>query len=425
MYLCSILTLIFTTMAIVKNFWLKGSKKRLGGAVLYQAMGQTRARELASEVTNPRTEAQMSQRIKWSNLVNFYRGCRSWMKYAYENKTQTQSEYNKFMSLNVTQSRIALTKQAAASGAAVADAYILTQGSLPSIEWSSTANDRVSNIYTQDSFDISESTTVGEFARVLINNNPAIQEGDQLSFIRVSQMVNASTGYPYIIVRAYEVLLNPSSNLLLNDYLPVEFIFSENIGEEYTLNVRTTGRKGGFCMILSRTIGGKTYVSSQSLVIVNNEDVISEWSSSEAIARAIQSYGESTEAFLSSGSANTANVSPIGNSIVSAILFNQLYYPNAAVPTILDIGESTATLLFSDEIASGAAVSAPVVTLTDGTALAGSAASVVNGRVQLTLPESPEGKGDLHIYRIGVTVDGTPYTIQFASANVYTIEGLE
>ena len=402
-YICSILTLIYTTMAIVKNFWLKGSKKRLGGAVLYQAMGQTRARELASEVSNPRTEAQMSQRVKWSNLVNFYRANASWMKYAYESKNANQSEYNKFVSINVSSSRIALTKQAASAGAAVAYPYILTQGSLPSIEWSTSGTSYVSNIYTDGLNGITTTTTVAAFASALVNNNPAIQEGDQLSFIRVSQMVNSTTGYPYIIVRKYEVILDPRNSAYLNNYIPVEFLDSDNIGDNYTLNVLGSGRKGGFCMILSRTVGGRTYVSSQSLVIVNNADTIGEWSSAQAIANAIASYGESSEAFLSSVSANTANNSPVGNSILSAILDSRSYTPGQTVPTMDELASTGLSLSFSQDLTDEDELEEISILTTNAMTVQATGLSI----------------------QITAVVNGVSYSIRFASLNVYTQEGLE
>lgn len=425
MYLCSILTLIYTTMAIIKNFWLKGSKKRLGGAVLYNAMGQTRAREVASEVSNPRTEAQMSQRIKWSNLVNFYRANASWMKYAFETKKTNQSEYNRFMSLNVSNSRIALTKQAAASGAAVADAYILTQGSLPSIEWSTSGTSYVSNIFTDGLDGITETTTVAAFASALINNNPAIQEGDQLSFIRVSQMVNSTSGYPYIIVRKYEVILDPKNSAYLNSYIPVEFLNSDNVGDNYTLNVLGSGRKGGFCMILSRTVGGRTYVSSQNLVIVNNADTIGEWSGAEANANAIASYGESSEAFLSSVSANTANNSPVGNSILSAVLDSRSYTPGQKVPTMDELASTGLSLSFSQDLTDKDELEQISILTTNQVTVQATGLSIGSGTAIGQIPEATEQTKEAHPLLITAVVNGVSYSIKFASSNVYTIEGLE
>lgn len=303
-------------MAIVENFWLKGQKKKLGGSVIYQAMGQTRQRALASEVSNPRTAAQMNQRVKWSNLVNLYRVNQSWMKYAFETKKTNQSEYNKWMSLNVTNSRIFLTKQLASVGACVVDSYIITQGSLPSIEFIENEDVWQTNILLDASTIITTNTRVGEFSANLIRNNPAIREGDQLSFIRLTQLTNPSTGAPFVVVRKYELIVNSSSQVLLNVYLPLDYIDSSEDDQGARLIINNSGAAGGFTMVLSRTIGGKTYVSSQSIVVANNSALVNYYGSQAALQAAISSYGESEDAFLASTSANTAP----GQSIVNSIL---------------------------------------------------------------------------------------------------------
>lgn len=298
--------------------WLKGAKKRLGGSVLYQAMGQTRQRELAAEITNPRTESQMGQRVKWANLVNLYRANRSWMKYAFETKKTNQSEYNKFMSLNVANSRIYLTKPIANAGGCVVDTYIVTQGSLPSIEFVPTTNAYFrSNIELTSSSDLSL-LSVQAFSNQVVAKNPAIRYGDQLSFIRMTQMTNASTGVPYVVVREYEVIIDSNNLEPLSNYLPMEYLTVWG-GEEYFLAVQTTsGRSGGFAMVLSRTISGKTYVSSQRIIPVAMDAYIESFSSKAALQAAIDSYGVSEDAFLSSTYASQDNQAPTMLSLLSA-----------------------------------------------------------------------------------------------------------
>lgn len=423
-YICSILTLIYTTMAIVTNFWLKGSKKRLGGAVLYKAMGQTRARELANSVTNPRTEAQMSQRIKWSNLVNFYRANASWMKYAFETKKANQSEYNKFMSVNVTASQIALTKDAAASGACIVYPYIMTQGSLPSIEWQNAPSVVKSNIFIAPSDTLEDYTTVGLFSDALIQYNPALREGDQLSFIRLTQMVNATTGYPYVIVRKYEMILSKTSAEALEDYWPVELFSAPGTEEGNVLQVKKENRQGGFLMIISRTIGGKTYVSTQGVVIVNNEAFIQQYSSASAIQAAIQSYGDAEDAFLSSTSAGTTTQAPVSLSINYAILGEENFISGNQTPKWVEIEGTSAAVIFNDNLPAAAAISGSVM-MTGGQEAALDGPIATGNRVTFQVPDIVGDNDNAHVYRITITVAGTDYVITFADANSYTIQGLE
>lgn len=304
-------------MAIVENFWLKDQRKRLAGAVIYQAMGQTRSRRLAETISNPRTESQMTQRVKWSNLVNLYRANRSWMKYAYETKKQTQSEYNKFMSLNVTSSPIYLPKQVAGAGGCVVAPYQITQGSLPSIEVVKTQDWWQTNIILPDDTQWQPSWTVAQFTQMVLPINPGIREGDQLSFIRMTQQVNADNGVPFVIVREYEMIFDSNNQELVTKYLPNGYFDSSEQPSDCRLVVSDSGQAGGFVLILSRTIGGKTFVSSQKIIVANNDTLINFYSSAAALQAAIDSYGESQDAFLSSTTANASPVAPSPISIVS------------------------------------------------------------------------------------------------------------
>lgn len=298
-------------MAIVKNMWLQGTSQKLGNTVLYQAMGQTRQRELAASVTNPRTTQQMTQRVKWANLVNFYRVNSSWMRYAFETKKTNQSEYNKFMSLNVTNNNIYLTKQAAAAGASIVSNYIMTQGSLPSISYNRQGSEILTNIYLADITDLDEESTVAELSEQILAANPGILEGDQLSIIRFTQMANEVTGYPYVIVRKYELIVSRRNPDLWVNYWPKDIVSWGTNGQNDVIIIEPTGNAGGLLMVLSRTIGGKTYVSTQSILPVDNQATIDFWSSPSALQAAIDSYGESEEAFLTSNIANYGQNEPI------------------------------------------------------------------------------------------------------------------
>lgn len=412
-------------MAIVQNFWLKGSKKRLGGAVLYKAMGQTRSRELASEVSNPRTVAQMTQRIKWSNLVNFYRANQSWMKYAFETKKTNQSEYNKFMSLNVTGSVVALTKQAASNGACVALPYIITQGSLPAIEWTKSEDFMYSNIFLGESFTLSDTSLVSEFSQALIENNPAIREGDQLSLIRVSQQVNPSTGYPYIIVRKYELIVNTTSMNIVANFLPVDLLAADTQYTGNPLYIETTSRQGGFAMILSRTIGGKTYVSSQSLVVVNNDALINRWSSQAAIAEAIASYGESEEAFLSSQNAQQSQNLPIPLNVTSFVVDNVTYTAGEKTPTYQQLGGKFGQFIFNDVLPADLSVSAINTTYTLGLQKTVDFDSSEGNVLTVEFEQASAGVTEQNLMQVEIVTNKGTFTIRFASYTEYQGGGLE
>ena len=413
-------------MSIVHNMWLRGSKKRLGGSVFYQAMGQTRQRELAAEVRNPRTQSQMAQRVKWANLVNFYRANASWMKFAYETKKTNQSDYNKFMSLNVANSRIYLPKSIASQGGCVVDAYVMTQGSLASIEILAAQNNWQTNVYTPGMLEGVTTYTVGEVSRAILGANPAIREGDQLSFIRFTQQTNSVTGVPYVVVRKYEVLINSNDLRLFFDFMPDGVIdFGGAVGSE-AMVVKNTGNAGGFLMCLSRTVGGKTFVSTQSIIVANNSALVEAYSSDAALQAAIDSYGESEEPFLTSTTANMDTQAAVGGSIVSVSINEAIGTPGQRyTPGPIAAGDEI-ILTFSKDMG-GNALNASIEGYNGGQKFDYSLAidEVAGNRVVLLVDGRAATLESPVVSSIYVTIDGVDYRAAFLVLNSDTIGGLE
>lgn len=309
-------------MAVLQNMWLRGAKKKLGGTVLYTQGGRTLQRELAPEVKNPKTPAQMGQRVKWANLVAFYRANAGWMPKAFENKKPTQSDYNKFMSLNAANSRIYLTKEQARQGACVVDSYRMSDGTLQPVDIFPTAQNWTTNLYLTGLDKLDATTSVAAFSTALLASNAGLRSGDQVSFIRVTQLFNNTTDIPYVQVRAYELLINEQGSGLLKDYWPIELI---GLGEEQStpaLMVKNNNKQGGFAIIVSRTQAGRVLVSPSQITQVNMSDVINQYSSRAALQAAIDSYGKGDEVFLDSKGANAIGNNPTTLSITAVRSYN-------------------------------------------------------------------------------------------------------
>lgn len=413
-------------MAIVDNFWLKGQRKKLGGSVIYQAMGQTRQRALASEVSNPRTQAQMAQRVRWSNLVNLYRVNANWMKFAFETKKQSQSDYNKFMSLNVANSPIFLPKQVAAAGGCIVAPYIITQGSLPSIESVEVSENWYTNLYLDGTSSIGSLTTIAAISAELLEYNPALHEGDQLSFIRMTQQTNSSTGIPYVIVRKYEFILSTTDTRLLGEFWPLDIIMSEAYGESAAIMVNNTGNAGGWAMILSRTIGGKTFVSSQSIIVANNTALIDYYSGAAALQRAIDSYGVSDEPFLTTV---TAKVSPGVStplSILDVVVDNVHYVPGTVARDLPNWASKQIEIYFSGDV-TGDMFDASIEFISSSGDWTGTIDDLTSSGNKLVanLPPSFSNTRGHAIYKVKVQIGDYYYEATYAVDNQDTIHGLE
>lgn len=343
-------------MAVLQNLWIRGGKQRLGGVVLYQMNGQTLARELAPSVSNPRTTAQMRQRVKLSNLVAFYKANKTWMRNAFEDKAQRESDYNAFVAANIGNTLVALSKSEVASGAAIAAPYQVTRGSILSIEHTLQGSTIKTNL-NLGNFQIAAGTTIGQLSTAILNNNLTLSEGMQLSLIvNVQQSGNASQ-QPYIVVRVYEFLLSRSSTEPLTNYFP-ESVTSVAAGtNNYALALNTTSySEGGATFILSHSVGGVTRVSSQRLQMFGSQSVYNAHTTAAAMTAAIDSYGVGADVFLDTNNAN-ALLDVLGTmTILSVTIGNSTY---TAGDDIGNIGDGDILEFnMSQPIPEGAVVSA-------------------------------------------------------------------
>lgn len=343
-------------MAVLQNLWIRGGKQRLGGVVLYQMNGQTLARELAPQVSNPRTTAQMRQRVKLSNLVAFYKANKVWMRNAFEDKAQRESDYNAFVAANIGNTLVALSKSEVASGAAVAAPYQITRGSILSIEHTLQGSTIKTNL-NLGNFQIAAGTTIGQLSTAILNNNLTLSEGMQLSLVvNVQQSGNASQ-QPYIVVRVYEFLLNRSSSEPLTNYFPVSVTTVAAGTGNYALALNTTSyAEGGATFILSHSVGGVTRVSSQRLQLFGSQSVYNAHTTAAAMQAAIDSYGVGGDVFLDTNNANALLDVLNTMTILSVEVDGVTYIAGDAIPEI-PVGEIV-TFNMSQQVPTGAEVSA-------------------------------------------------------------------
>ena len=296
-------------MAKVKSGGIRNLIGRVGGNVYYMNKGQNIARELAPAISNPQTAAQQEQRMRWANLVSFYRVNQPWMKRgAFESKKQTWSDYNAFVSANSKISPVYLTKGQAEQGGAVVAPYVVTKGRLPSVAVVSdeTNEQFVSDLYVGDLV-ISGATTAAQLSAALRANNNNMQEGDQVSFI-LNFQGTTTDGVPYITARYYEFIIDSSDNRTLADLGLEGVIVADTWNEMQCLCLVNEGNVAGGTIIISRTTSGNIKVSTQSLVLnTAAQTYLAGYTSDAALQRAARSYGDNDPNFLAAGYSGKAS----------------------------------------------------------------------------------------------------------------------
>lgn len=351
-------------MALIRNTAAMRLRGRVGNTTYYTEGGRQIARVSQNSSnygeTARRTEQQQSQRAKWANLVNFYKASRAWMPKAFENKKRTQSDYNRFMQLNVAAASVYLTKDMYAQGGCVVEPFKISEGSLRSVQVYKQAN-----IWKTDlalgALEITEDTTVGALSSALIANNSHLHNGVQITFVSYQQQVTAGE-VPQIICTAYELTLDNQSSLKARAFLPSFCLNSEGGYIATSVSIST----GCFAYIISDSTSGKTLVSTQSL-INNNEVLIEQYSSAAAIQASIDSYGVDQDVFLMSGSsaqkvaAATQYVAGVVHAFTGEII---PVGENAVVAEeLVDVSSNTMTFVMSSVVDPAAAAATGVVTV--------------------------------------------------------------
>lgn len=270
---------------------------RVGAYSMYVRAGEqiVRQRQNASNYgdTASRTYAQQLRRVMWSNLVNQFRIISFWQPRAYENIRAGQTDYNKFMSLNVNAASLPLTKQMASDGATIVTPVIVSQGSLPS---PSTSKVQGADVFALGLLGDStaEITSVGELSAVIIANNPNYIEGDALCFVGLRNWLDLSET-PRAACEYVEVVLNPADSTLLAELAPsftLEYVSQKSEFEFYWGGAESQPVIAGACVHTRRNVSLLS-VSTEKLVMLD-DSIINMFSGEDWLQECIDSYGVSS-----------------------------------------------------------------------------------------------------------------------------------
>lgn len=163
-------------MAQSRNFFgmRRGSTKTFTFQVNH---GVQITKDRVYDVANPRTNAQMGQRLAFANAVKFYKAAnQNLFKFAYEDKKPNESDYNAFMRHNTGLAAIASKKMLVNDYPAIGN-YMLTAGTLGTLDVFCEANTSLGvRAYLDIIIDVEG--TVGSGWREICEKYPQIHDGD-------------------------------------------------------------------------------------------------------------------------------------------------------------------------------------------------------------------------------------------------------
>ena len=299
-------------MAVTRNNLSMKMNGKVGAYSFYTSTGGRQVARIANNSSNygetaKRTVAMQTRRSRWGNLVSFYSANKDLMARAYERKGANLSDYNRFMQLNIPLASVSLVKDDFMRGMAILQEYVIADGSLPEIDVAEVQEDGcVFNLLTGIDGEFADKT-IGQVSVDLLDHNPQLQVGDQLTFVSYT---NAGTTPSTIRIYRHlcEMTIDPKSAVSFGTLKYANII----AGNGLKVVIAGQGDVFGQAIIHSRSVGGSLLVS-RAKITLNNDTLVRQFSAPEAVKKAIDSYGVDNEKLLEPGSPEQPKPTHIDN----------------------------------------------------------------------------------------------------------------
>lgn len=297
-------------MAITRNNLSMKMNGRVGAFSYYTTSGGRQVARIANNGSNygesaKRTVAMQKRRTRWGNVVSFFSANKDLMARAFERKSANLSDYNRFMQLNIPIASVALTKDAFLKGWCVLQEYTISDGSLPEIKSSLLEEDGFvfDLLCTLDGEFVDY--TIGQISVNLMDNNPQILEGDQITFVNWTNS-GVNGGGVRLYRHLCEMTIDRNSTMQFSDLRYSQIVAST--GSKVILQGQ--GEVFGQAIIHSRSVGGNLLVSPAKIAL-SSTTFVDQFSNVDAVKQAIASYGVDTEKLLEPGSPAQPSPMPI------------------------------------------------------------------------------------------------------------------
>lgn len=361
--------------------------------------------------TARRTLLQQQWRVKFANVVQFYKLCINWIYYGFQNLAAGQTYYNRFMGANLSGSKAFLTKSEVEQGGCVVQPYVLTVGDRTPISYVSDGTNYVTNIACTlaDGWD---NLTIADFSANVEQLNTWLEDNTQLSLICFIQTLDANN-VPRVQCVYYEVTLDTTDESPLAKYLPADYF---EVIDGYVC-VLPAVPDGAFGMINSRTEDGKTSVSTQIAVTKGWDDLINYYANDIQRNLAIDSYGLDDDCFLESGSDEAGSVINIFQ--VTTASFNGNIWTADTLIAVPAQGSISATFNFNQSVSEVTKLTLRYAQGTDGslTTSITDGFTISSDGTSASVTISNSGTSSMFIFGYSITTDAGSGGLSASSAS--------
>lgn len=314
------------------NMFLSQARGKVGSVVFSVIKGQQVERVYNPSPANPRTNGQQAQRSLLANMTKFYkRGTKNFYKFAYEDRTIRESDFNAFARKNTMRGVYMPKELYDHAGTPALGKYIVSDGSIAT---------NIADYFSGECYGIlipgtSVPATVGELSTRLMTQSPSIAAGDIFTMVLAdsefgADMMSAGDEPTWTI---YQFFIDPSdlrplANVGLQDLglpagTPGSFIGVEIAGVD---------RASFGATIISRNTSAGLLVSTSEVKGSAVANVLYDWLRGEYMKRqAAISWGANPDAVLQGGLIGTLpEVTSLivggGTNTIPAYTFGSVFY---------------------------------------------------------------------------------------------------
>lgn len=266
---------------------------KIGDLVFYRDGGEQRTRTRVVP-KNPRSQAQMAQRVRIANVSATYRMLKSVLADSFTGRPSNQSGYNAFASGAIEISPY-LTREFALADVCIPAPYVVARGTIAPVPFNIVFDDPRSNLTLRVSGLEEAPITIGEVSNLLLQTYPQLQQGDVLTFIGIgyAEAIVGEFGAGY---RGTPVVESFKIDTASTENMPSYRFYAATNTLNFTITDVATMAAGA--IVVSRTDGnGSLQVSFAQLVLSEAaRDAYSDNRTDNALYAATESYkvGESS-----------------------------------------------------------------------------------------------------------------------------------
>lgn len=293
-------------MAILKS-GLGIFSGKIGGIRAWESNGRTIVASYDVKCKNPKTEAQMKQRLKLINILNNYRVLKPALLENFEGIAGNRNAATFFRKYNLSQKPVWLTKTDALYHKVVLAPYCVSQGIIKPIEYSLSSAGLTSNIELGTT--VKEVTTdVTNLAYAILQNHEDWSKGDTLQIVAMRQSLkdNLKSDSSRAEMEAVTLIMTTGKNQPLDSVVGVNGLKSMGItlaNHDGRLGIDISNRSDyvyALALVHGRGTGIKRLLSTQNLVL-SDTSIYDHYASSEQMVEALKSYKTKMEpdAYLS------------------------------------------------------------------------------------------------------------------------------